>query len=422
MAFANHGFIAQGPYHQQSLTTGAAFDTTDMLMNDAAEKMAFCGPVWFAERTGTKSITRVGFNFGSVTKSGGSGLTVSLQDVSTTADPMRPDGAQDQTVAVANGDAGFVSNTWYRTGALSASRSVAFGEMLAVVIEWDGLGRLGSDSVVLRCVNGSEVTHFSVSTLLFDNGFALDWYSREVMPNLVLEFSDGTFGTLFGAFPCSNIGSVNFTAASSPDEIGLEFSVPVAETVEGASFGFQLTGTAGDSELTLYNGTTVVERQEMPAYAGGDTTSSICWNSTLFDVPRALTPLTAYILAVAALSTGNIRIAWHEVADAGHWACHVGSSSWAYITRTNGGAWSAPTPLRRMFMVPAIAEQPDMTCTCACAPRTEYGGGAGYSACCAPTVEGADPTAPLAFFAGCLGHGSGGPDSVNGSDAESWAD
>lgn len=63
----------------------------------------------------------------------------------------------------------------------------------------------------------------------------------------------------------------------------------------------------------------------------------------------------------------------------------------------------------------------DGTLDCVCAPRTEYGGGFGYTACCGPTVEGGTPFAALPFQQTCDGDGLGGPDGVNGSDAENWA-
>lgn len=59
--------------------------------------------------------------------------------------------------------------------------------------------------------------------------------------------------------------------------------------------------------------------------------------------------------------------------------------------------------------------------TCTCAPRTEYGGGVGYTACCGPIVEGVSPFAPTPWDETCDGAGSGGPDGINATDAENWA-
>jgi len=125
-----------------------------MLLIDATGEMAaFCGRVWFSARSGTKNLSRVGFRFGAVTKSGGSGLTVSLQDVTLSAGPpMQPDGTQDQTVAIANGNASFASNTWIRTGTFSASRTVTYGDLLAVNVEYDGGGRTNPDSVIVNTI------------------------------------------------------------------------------------------------------------------------------------------------------------------------------------------------------------------------------------------------------------------------------
>src|SRR5687768_5910779 len=100
-----------GPF---STELTSAVDTIDA----TGEKQAWCGPVWFQERTGSKQIVRVGFRLATVVKAGGSGLTVSLQNVNTAPaalNTLQPDETQDQTVAIANGDAGFTSNVWYRT-------------------------------------------------------------------------------------------------------------------------------------------------------------------------------------------------------------------------------------------------------------------------------------------------------------------
>lgn len=44
------------------------------------------------------------------------------------------------------------------------------------------------------------------------------------------------------------------------------------------------------------------------------------------------------------------------------------------------------------------------------------GGGTGHSG----SEEGVDPFATIGWVGSCLGHGSGGPDSVNGIDTEDW--
>ena len=96
------------------------------------EKYGWTGTVWWKDRSVTsRDIRRARFLFGTVTKASGSALTFSLQNFDlANGPPGRPDGTQDQTVAIANADAGFASNTYYTTGNLSADRTVAFGEQL----------------------------------------------------------------------------------------------------------------------------------------------------------------------------------------------------------------------------------------------------------------------------------------------------
>lgn len=165
----------------------------------STDKHAVCGRVWTPTR-GSKNISRVGFRFGSaITKAGGSGLTLSLQDVSLIAGvPMQPDEVQDQTVAIANGDATFAANTWHRSGALSATRTVSPDDLLAVVVEYDGGGRLGADSVTFSCLDNLAASP-GANFGQFTDGVKTTgtWQTpTRSQPIVALEFDDGTFGGL----------------------------------------------------------------------------------------------------------------------------------------------------------------------------------------------------------------------------------
>src|SRR5690348_8383117 len=84
------------------------------LLNATGQKVAFIGRMMNQARS-AKNLTKVGFRFGTVTKTGGSALTVSLQDVDlVNGAPVQPDGTQDQTVAIANADTGFATSTFYK--------------------------------------------------------------------------------------------------------------------------------------------------------------------------------------------------------------------------------------------------------------------------------------------------------------------
>jgi len=136
------GVGAYVPWPINSMTPG--FSST-LVIDATGEQAAQLGQVWFPARTGSKTINKVHFRFGAVTKAGGSGLQVSLQDVSLTAGPpAQPDGVVDQYRAIANGEATFAANTWYTSGLLTSDgtdtgtkRTVNFGDLVACVLEYD---------------------------------------------------------------------------------------------------------------------------------------------------------------------------------------------------------------------------------------------------------------------------------------------
>jgi hypothetical protein len=320
-----------------------------LVIDATGEKAAFCGRVWNKDRA-SKTITRVGFRFGAVTKAGGSGLTVSLQDVSlVSGPPMQPDGAQDQTVAIANSDPGFTSNVWYRTNALSANRTVAFGELLALVVEYDASGRLGSDSVVISGIYRSNVgePEQSVSVL-----YTTSWATQSTaVVNCILEFTDGTFGTLYGGSPASNLGYAYFNSGSDPDEVALHFKFPFPVKVD-ACWTYGSPGTsAADYDVVLYEGTTPMNGGTISIDANAVSTTQLHPCVLPFASEISLAKDTDYYLAIKPTqAAASVYQAWFEVADANHLAACEGGTEFHYAYRVDGGAWNNTLTARRPFM------------------------------------------------------------------------
>jgi hypothetical protein len=310
------------------------------------EKFAFIGRVWNKDRA-SKTIERVGFRFGTVTKSGGSALTVSLQDVNAAAGPpFQPDGTPDETVAIANGDGTFVSNTWHRSGTLSAGRSVTFGELLAVVIEYDGSGRSAPDTVGITTLTGSNTPIFpqtsgtALYTASWANGFAFN--------GVVLEFSDGTFGTLDVGFPCSAINTVNYNSASGSDEIAMVFQVPFNCKIDGMYGVVGPSSSAANFDLIIYEGTTSIASHSFDANTVlAATPAPRLAVATISEV--ALSKNTTYYLAAKPTTATNIQIYTIDVANADHWQVWPGGTAWNYTARVDGGSWDAPTTTKRPF-------------------------------------------------------------------------
>jgi hypothetical protein len=333
---------------------------TDSLIDATGEKAAFAGRVWFPARTGTKNIQRVCFRWGAITKAGGSALTISLQDVSlTTGPPIQPDGVQDQTVAVANADANFASNTWYRSGTLSATRPVSCGDLLSVVIEYDGSGRLGSDAVIVNSMNnsGTLANLTNAGTLLNTSS---TWATLAGLPIIVLEMDDGTFGTLEGSYVASVVTQNTFasnTAGADEYAAVVNFPFPCKIDALWASIG---QNTGADCELLLYSGTSALVTITLDANAVSTATQHFYWS------PIAETTLAAntdYYVSVRPTTTTAVTVPSIDVADANHFTLLDGGTPFQYTTRVDQGAWAAKTATRRLFAGVRLSSLDDGTGT-----------------------------------------------------------
>ncbi len=310
---------------------------------NASDKLAMIGRVSHAARTGNKNISKVHFLFGAVTKSNGSTLRVSLQDVDTANGPViRPDGTADQSVTIANADAGFTSNGWY-TATLGATRTVAYGDLLAVVFDWGSA--VSGDSVVIAGLslssvssNAGSATHQNCCVQFTSSA----WGVVSMVTNVLLEFDDGTFGTLDGSIVCSATGSISFNSGSTPDENALEFIAPFTGEIDG--MWCYINPGAGDFDMVFYDGSTAVATVSVDANA--IQAASGRWVRVNF--PKvAVTAGNTYRAAVRPASGTNASLYYLDVAAAAHRAVLPFGTNAMLNSRTDAGSWGAGTTTRR---------------------------------------------------------------------------
>lgn len=317
---------------------------TSNLIDATGEKVAMVGRVWNKDRT-SKNITKVGFRFGAVTKAGGSALIVSLQDESTALGPVyQPDETQDQTVAIANADAGFAANVWYQTNALSSPRAVAFGERLGVVIEYDGAGRLGADLV--------NITGFTtaVTGRFLEAGGVLKtagWAVSAALNDVILEFDDGTFGTLTSGLPGSATSTLAYNSGSAADEVALEFQVPFICRVDGA-WVLMSAAASASYDIVLYDAAGAVLATSSTDFHQIEAAASAKINEVAFpEVTLAVN--TTYRLSLKPTTANSVTAYFFDVANANHMQALAGGTAWFYASRVDAGAWT-PIATRRPFM------------------------------------------------------------------------
>ena len=344
--------------------TTLAFLSSTAQIDATGEKIAFVGRVW-TPSGGSKSISRVGFRFGTITKAGGSGLTVSLQDVTlSTGVPYQPDGTPDQTVAISNGDSSFASNTWYRTGALSANRSVNPGDWLAVVIEYDGSGRLSSDVVRTTGQRSNGATAQALGNgdqLIYTGSWATN---PESASNIILEFSDGSFGTLEGGFPLSALSTVAYHADSTNDEHALHIKFPFPCKIDAAFAIVQIASNAANFDFVLYEGTSAVTNGTVSCDANAfAATAATRMTKIVFPAELELDANTDYYLAIKPTqNTALVTLPYFDVSDANHFQAHPGGTEFYIAARADGGSWT-PTTTRRPYMGVRVSSVDDAVST-----------------------------------------------------------
>jgi hypothetical protein len=328
-----------------AISAGFTFNTTNVIDATGEKACAFGRVVWHDGAT-SKDIAKVGIRFGPVTKAGGSGMILSLQDVSLSAGaPPRPDETQDQTYAIANGNASFASNTYLHSGALSSNRTVNYGDLIAVVLEYDGSGRLGADSVVMSSY--TTVTDMPENQL----GMVLktaSWAASGGLPIVIFEFTDGTFGTLEGTWPLSASGTLTFKQDDSPDEYAQKFRFPFSGKIDGCWIAYSQTSGAADFDAVIYgsDGSTVLATRTMDANVR---MGALRFSRVLFASEIPFAANTTYYFAVKPTQTSaSAQVLYAEVSAAAHFGAFFGGADWCLSSRTNEGVWT-DTTTRRLF-------------------------------------------------------------------------
>lgn len=343
-SIAGPGLIRATPF-------GFTLDTTiassfPPVIDATGEKCAFIGPVWFEDNVSSKTIDAIGFRFGAVTKAGGSVVRASLQDMDNTA-LFRPDGTQDQFRDIAA--ASITANTWLETGLITSDgtdtgtkRTVSRGDKLCIVFEFDSGGRLGADSFEFACINPGTSNFF-----ILDNspqGVATNtgsWGTSGRMPNVVLKFSDGTYGTLGTTLPWSAVGTLTYNNGSTPDEQGLEFTVEAKCKIDALIVGsMNASLSSSDFDVVLYDGTTALETISHDA-----THFSNAYGASFNFLPtlRELTTGTTYRLVVKPTTANSVILQYLDVNSASHRKMYPFGTSGSFCSRTDAGAFSQTT-------------------------------------------------------------------------------
>jgi hypothetical protein len=302
-----------------------------VLLDASGEKLAM---VFRAPKTGT--LDRFEFLLGTVTQAPASGLKCSFQNVDLATG--MPDETVDENATVT---AGLTSGAWVNPGSFSAGRAVTRGDLVAAVVEfasWAAGDALTLDRLYLSAYTPPAHTYYGPKKL----GGTWD-KTEEMLPPWALRYTDGSYALVPGGYPVSAIADVGFGSGSSPDEIGVRFTVPMACRLQGV-FLRMVTAASSTFDVVLYQGSTVVET----VTTDGDATIAGSGRGilVLFDSLLAANTLYRSVLKPSATSQNLFLF---TVASAAIMDAFGGGQAWHQTERTDAGAWT-DTPTKRPWM------------------------------------------------------------------------
>lgn len=300
--------------------------TGNQAIDAVGESYALIGRVRLQGRTGSKTLSSAGGKVwsaagNSVTFSNaGSTLRLGIQDVDLTTG--LEDGSYDVSGDLTGGGGGFVANAWNKVSMGSGSKTIADGDLVAVIVEMTARG--GADTIAVRH-GPAQTSSYWLSQFIFPYGTA-DTGSGPAKvlgqaPLFFLQFDDGTYGWIEGSNLVNDLDlvRVTFNSGSTPDEIAAVFEVPFRCTVDGYAISINNHASTDTCEFIFYT-----DPLGTPAAHHTYTPDPDVWNSGgavdgAYVVPMTALTLSAntpYAIAVRPTSANALGILSLSMADA----------------------------------------------------------------------------------------------------------
>lgn len=336
--------------------------TSATVIDASTEKLAFFGR-FFHKDYASKDVTKIGFRTGAISLNAASTISTSLQNVNLTAGPPhQPDETQDQVVTEAA--ATFASNTWHLTAALSASRTIAIGEAICVMFEY-GTFTAADTFRISGLSQGATQVGQQFGTI---SKIAGAWGAEQVLPNVIFECTDGTFGTIAGTLPVVTVNTHAFKQdTATTDEYALAFKVPFPCKVDAIELPMIVAASTSDFNVILHDGSSALATIAIDANTMNGTAVR---NMQVQFPPVTLAANTQYYASIQpSQTTSTVTVYTADVAVAGHLQAWPGGSDWNHSKRLDAGSFDAVTTTRRMFATIHISHLDD---------GTGSGGGGGY--------------------------------------------
>lgn len=362
---ASHRLI--WPPFQEALSAGAPGIST--VGPDAVnEAMYLIGHVHLAAGSGSKTFGTSSKIYtivqSSVINDVATNLRIGVQNVSAASNPVVGNGTfrvyHDQTSAGTD-----PVNLW--TAAMSATAAGAItitqGDLIAVVAQFTAFG--GIDTIVFRNTSSGYAAPRPTVTQALPTAA-----STTTTPVVVLEFDDGTFGTLDGAFITSNT-SLSATRSfksdtATADEYGNIVQVPFPCKADAVTGLLQVTTSAADFSVLLYEFPTGIANAPSLLAGGTIVVDAMQLNNLnvmrpflfTFAAPISLAKDTPYYVSIQPTTITAVVMLENTVNATGWWNLLGGPNSYKATRLDNTGVVTTSV-LARMCIGVRIASLDD---------------------------------------------------------------
>ena len=329
-------------------------------LNAATDKSCMIGHVYWEGRAASKVVSSSGGQIrflpgSSITfANGATTIDVGIQDVDpTNGPPVRGDGTFDVKGTLTGVTDTITASTVKTVNMSSGSKTIAHGDLIAVVIDMTARG--GADSVQTTNTNAPSsvggrpvMTQFKSST----------WQTSGGIPNMVIVADDGTLGVFDSTVPMVNVPGETYGDSTNPDERGLIFQVPWDCKIDALFVEMSCgSGANSDSSIALYSdptGTPAVVSGTSNTILGEnfERNGSIAWLQILLPTEVSLTANTDYLLAVKGTGSSSITLNSYVLQDTNLRKFFTGGTTLKKATRNNGsGAFTAESPAITMYQM-----------------------------------------------------------------------
>ncbi len=333
------------PFLAQADSTGY----TSVTLNAAGETVFAIGHILLQNPIGgSKTISAAGggsivWRTGTTTfANAATTFKVGIQDVAASSAPAQGDGTFDVEASFTGGGGGVTSAAVQTSVMTSGTKTIAHGDLIAVVFSMTARG--GTDSVLVNFNNNGiypATPNLPTST---NNTTGAYLKTSAALPNCYIVFNDGSIG-YFGGFPFQAVAPTGVainSGTATADEYGNIVNLNTTYMAYGLFFNGLLASTSSDFELILYSNPleTPVAERTITVDVSKIGSVAVAQIEVVFSVPFAMKANTNYAITCRPTTANNVTIYYLDALTTEAKLTMYGSSIYACRRLDNTGAFS----------------------------------------------------------------------------------